>query len=466
VYDATGRKWQVREFTASDSLVGSYSHLGSFEFERNTLNLVRHPSGFIKNLQSIEYQTGRQNGNIQGANIVSTQKITAGKYEAENQITLLPGFEATAHDQFSAEIKPQSPQYQWQYALTDHLGNLRVLFADKNGDGLIRQDTNSGVNEILSIRNYSPFGLELGGSHKNLDYQNPYRFGGKEHSNFTGYSDFGGRWYDSNRSGWNQVDPLAEKYYAWSQYNYTFNNPIRLIDPTGMGPEDPLTHTIKKGETLTSISKQYGVSVQDLAILNGLQNADKIRAGTTLKVNPEMDFSNNPHGGYQNPNNSTGEVVSMNNIANVGVGFVVGAGSENVVVAGGKALESVQKWDKVKYLVSEGTTALTADGKLSKGETFTGSYSPGSLMSYLGRALKGEEKLVSPVHIVGSFGFSMRVNADGNTATIAVYDSKTNSSFSDHKLGTSSDRTRDPSKSGNQPLTTQYFRFIWIQSLK
>ncbi len=109
MYDATGRKWQVREFTASDSLVGSYSHLGSFEFERNTLNLVRHPSGFIKNLQSIEYQTGRQNGNIQGANIVSTQKITAGKYEAENQITLLPGFEATAHDQFSAEIKPQSP---------------------------------------------------------------------------------------------------------------------------------------------------------------------------------------------------------------------------------------------------------------------------------------------------------------------------------------------------------------------
>ncbi len=233
VYDATGRKWQVREFTASDSLVGSYSHLGSFEFEGNTLNLVRHPSGFIKNLQSTEYQTGRQNGNIQGASIVSTQKITEGKYEAENQITLLPGFEATAHDAFSAEIKPQSPRYQWQYALTDHLGNLRVLFADKNGDGLIRQDTNSGVNEILSIRNYSPFGLELGGSHKNLDYQNPYRFGGKEVDAFSSYLDFGGRWYDSNRSGWNQVDPLADERVWVSPYNFAQNNPINRIDPTG-----------------------------------------------------------------------------------------------------------------------------------------------------------------------------------------------------------------------------------------
>ena len=138
------------------------------------------------------------------------------------------------------------------------------------------------------------------------------------------------------------MDPLAEKFLTWSPYNYALDNPIMFIDPTGMGPEDPITHTIKKGETLTSISKQYGVSIQDLASLNGLQNVDKIKAGATLKVNPEMDFSSTPHGGYQNLNNSTGEVVSMDNIANVGFGFVAGAGSENVVFAGGNALESIK----------------------------------------------------------------------------------------------------------------------------
>src|SRR5690554_6494590 len=37
---------------------------------------------------------------------------------------------------------------------------------------------------------------------------------------------------------WLSPDPLAEEFPEWSPYNFTYNNPMRYIDPTGLAPED------------------------------------------------------------------------------------------------------------------------------------------------------------------------------------------------------------------------------------
>ncbi|MBB3841956.1 hypothetical protein FHS57_005985 [Runella defluvii] len=47
---------------------------------------------------------GCLNSGVQGKTITSTQKIVDGRYTAINQVTLLPGFEATAKDAFLAKI--------------------------------------------------------------------------------------------------------------------------------------------------------------------------------------------------------------------------------------------------------------------------------------------------------------------------------------------------------------------------
>lgn len=46
--------------------------------------------------------------------------------------------------------------------------------------------------------------------------------------------DYGARMYDPQLGRWHVVDPIAEEFPSWTLYHYVHNNPILLIDPTGM----------------------------------------------------------------------------------------------------------------------------------------------------------------------------------------------------------------------------------------
>ena len=48
---------------------------------------------------------------------------------------------------------------------------------------------------------------------------------------------YGARYYDPRISIFVSVDPLAEKFAGWTPYHYVHQNPINLIDPTGMSAE-------------------------------------------------------------------------------------------------------------------------------------------------------------------------------------------------------------------------------------
>ena len=45
--------------------------------------------------------------------------------------------------------------------------------------------------------------------------------------------DSSARYYDHVLGRFHQIDPLAEKYYAWSPYTYCHNNPVNAIAPDG-----------------------------------------------------------------------------------------------------------------------------------------------------------------------------------------------------------------------------------------
>ena len=51
-------------------------------------------------------------------------------------------------------------------------------------------------------------------------------------------------------------------------------------------PANTRTHTVARGETLTQIAKQYGVTVEDIEHLNRIEDAKKLQVGQTIKIPP------------------------------------------------------------------------------------------------------------------------------------------------------------------------------------
>ena len=128
-------------------------------------------------------------------------------------------------------MKKPDGTFEYQYFLKDHLGNTRVTF------------TQTG--EVIQEDSYYPFGMAMTGlsNQSGTSYKNKYLYNGKElQDEFgLGWYDYGARMYDPALGRFHTIDPLAEEFYSWTPYNYTFNNPILFVDPDGCAsgfPED------------------------------------------------------------------------------------------------------------------------------------------------------------------------------------------------------------------------------------
>lgn len=87
-----------------------------------------------------------------------------------------------------------------------------------------------------------PFGESMAEQRRSGNLNNPYKFNGKELDEETDLYYYGARYYNPKISNWLSVDPLAEQ--TMQPYQYTYQNPVRYIDPTGMAADDPPTDFI------------------------------------------------------------------------------------------------------------------------------------------------------------------------------------------------------------------------------
>jgi RHS repeat-associated protein len=163
-----------------------------------------------------------------------------------------------------------------EFNLRDHLGNVRVVIR-KGGNGQA---------EIVQQKGYYPFGGEISQFSTGTG-TNRHWYNGKELQDDLNlyWYDYGARFYDPELGRWHSVDPLASDYPSWTPYHYVHNNPIVLIDPTGMSADwyqsdagnliwqDKSDATITiNGEEFKNIGKSVSIGNSEDRFINYYEN--------------------------------------------------------------------------------------------------------------------------------------------------------------------------------------------------
>lgn len=105
-----------------------------------------------------------------------------------------------------------------------------------------------------------------------------------------------------------------------------------------------VTYTIKKGDTLSKIAKEYGTTVQAIAKENNISNPDLIYAGNTLTIGGNT--KTNTGGNANNKSNTGGKTnTNTNNNNNAGSNKIVDGGTKEPVAGAPKV-------DEVKTVTS------------------------------------------------------------------------------------------------------------------
>jgi len=106
--------------------------------------------------------------------------------------------------------------------------------------------------------------------------------------------------------------------------------PVTPKPPAKSWPEETTSYTIRSGETLSEIAKQFDVSMAEIMALSGLKNPDFIRAGQTLTLPGKIDVSRARPVSRPEPKPPAAAVTA---VAGEGVTYVVKAGDSLSVIA-------------------------------------------------------------------------------------------------------------------------------------
>ena len=237
LYDASGTKWQKLAVTIHRDLGVDTLVSGSYTATETVTS-----AGTIENGSNVEVTAGdaitlnpgftTESG---GAALLQIDDTTGEGKEYFAGIEYQDGkLEAVYFDE--GRVAYENSVGRYQYYLSDHLGNNRVVF----------KDNDNGQAEIIQESHFYAFGMAMEGSwsQQGTNPDNSYKYNGKELDQDFGldWYHYGARMYDPQIGRFTGVDPISDQFAWVSTYNYAENEPIANIDLHGLPTKACQTH--------------------------------------------------------------------------------------------------------------------------------------------------------------------------------------------------------------------------------
>ena len=222
----------------------------------------------------------------------------AGNYVYENDV--LQFFNTS-----EGYVQNTNGVFSYVYQYLDHLGNVRLSYADSDGNGTIAQS------EIIKENNYYPFGL------KHKGYNDVTQSTGNSVANKFGYNgveleealgldmyETGYRQYDPALGRFFTIDPLTEVVPAINPYQFSFNNPVYFSDPSGLmddnflqdlwdkTPNDGLIHHYDSSGNQTGTTDPDEIAKSENRHARGAKATSKDEQSYFNRINRENNYLN------------------------------------------------------------------------------------------------------------------------------------------------------------------------------